>query len=186
MTASAHAPDHAVNKPGYRYVPSTVGKPSAVLCGANSYSAGFNKQKACTPCRSGMKTDPAATGLQTSAVVCSECLAASTAAAAAFPAVPVFACRIRRVYACSCNSCFELLHIHSFQHCTLSAPRSHVLCAAAAIPALQRCPLAGSMLAPLLCAAPRASTGAGLLPASLPPSARAALQAQPLSTPTAQ
>jgi hypothetical protein len=78
-------PSSAVNKPSYRYVPSTVGKPSAVLCGANFYSAGFNKQKGCTRCPSGLETDPAATGLQTSAVVCSEWLAALEFAGVCIP-----------------------------------------------------------------------------------------------------
>uniref|UniRef100_A0A383V5V9 Tyrosine-protein kinase ephrin type A/B receptor-like domain-containing protein n=1 Tax=Tetradesmus obliquus TaxID=3088 RepID=A0A383V5V9_TETOB len=59
-----------VNKPGYKHVPSTVGKPSAALCGPNTYAPGFNKQKACTPCQSGLKTDPSVGGLQINATVC--------------------------------------------------------------------------------------------------------------------
>ncbi|KAF8062699.1 hypothetical protein HT031_004028 [Scenedesmus sp. PABB004] len=58
------------NPPGYRYVPSTT-DPGVEPCGPNTYSAGFGWQTQCTPCPSGMETDPAnVAGTHTNSSVC--------------------------------------------------------------------------------------------------------------------
>jgi hypothetical protein len=62
----------AVNKPGYRYIPSTVGQPTAALCPANTFSQGLARQARCNPCPAGLKMDPAGDAVRTSTAVCSE------------------------------------------------------------------------------------------------------------------
>lgn len=59
-----------VNKPGYRYIPSTVGQPTAALCPANTFSQGLARQARCNPCPAGLKTDPAGDAVRSSAAVC--------------------------------------------------------------------------------------------------------------------
>ncbi|WIA29475.1 hypothetical protein OEZ86_011976 [Tetradesmus obliquus] len=61
---------NCVAMPGYRYIPSTAGQPTAARCPANTFSAYTGRQARCSPCPAGMKTDPDENGLRTSAGVC--------------------------------------------------------------------------------------------------------------------
>ncbi len=83
LTPAAH-PTAAVNPPGYSYYITATGLPTAAPCGPNTYSLGYNRNRACNPCPSGTVTEPAQVqGTQTSSSVCSESPGLSAAAAAA-------------------------------------------------------------------------------------------------------